>query len=296
MNKNLYVCFDIGGTAIKYGLIDENGVFIEKNTIATEARLGAKHIVQTLKTIIHGYVQQTSIKGIAISTAGIVDYKQGEVVFAYPENFPGYSGTKWKTILEAEFNLPCAVENDVNCAALGEMWLGAGKDKNSLFAITVGTGIGGCAVINQKVIHGACNSAGEIASLRLPNGSLEKIASVTKLVDDVAKAKGLKPSNLDGKKIFSWAKDADIVAKQAINNLVNNLADGIANIVAILNPQVIVLGGGIMAQQAYLKPLIEEALQVRLLPDVYTHTKIAFAKLANDAGMLGALYNLLHNE
>lgn len=296
MNKNVYICFDIGGTAIKYGLIDEQGNFKLKQTVPTEAQLGADHLVAKIKSIIYKYIQQFSLKGIAISTAGIVDYKRGEIIYAYPQNFPGYSGTKWKVILESEFNIPCSVENDVNCASLGELWLGAGKDKSSLFCITVGTGVGGCAVVDKQIIHGATNSAGEIANMRLPNGIFEQIASTTKLVKDVASAKNIDISEVNGKQIFAWAKAGDEISQQAIENLVENLADGITNIVAILNPQVIILGGGIMAQGEYLQPLIDRALKQKLLPSVHEKTQIAFAKLGNDAGMLGALYNFLNGK
>lgn len=89
-------------------------------------------------------------------------------------------------------------------------------------------------------------------------------------------------------------KNGDEDAKFAINTLMENLADGITNITAVLNPEMIILGGGIMAQSEYLRPLIDNALKQRLVEDVYTHTKVDFAKLENDAGMLGALYNLLH--
>lgn len=296
MEQNLYICFDIGGTALKYGLIDGNGNFKLKQTVPTEAKLGADHLVAKLKAIICEYKQQFALKGIAISTAGIVDYKLGEIVYAYPQNFPGYSGTKWKAILESEFNLPCSVENDVNCASLGELWLGAGKDKSSLFCITVGTGVGGCAVVDKQIIHGATNSAGEIANMRLPNGIFEQIASTTKLVKDVAKAKNIDVSELNGKQIFAWAKAGDEICQQVIETIVENLADGITNIVAILNPEMIILGGGIMAQEEYLQPLIDRALQQRLLPSVYENTQLAFAKLGNNAGMLGALYNFLNGK
>lgn len=89
-------------------------------------------------------------------------------------------------------------------------------------------------------------------------------------------------------------KNGDEDAKFAINTLMENLADGITNITAVLNPEMIILGGGIMVQSEYLRPLIDNALKQRLVEDVYTHTKVDFAKLENDAGMLGALYNLLH--
>lgn len=96
--------------------------------------------------------------------------------------------------------------NDVNCAALGEMWLGAGKGCSSLFCITVGTSAGGCAVYNHQVIHGICNSAGEIAYMRIPKGTMHEVVSTTRLVKDVAKAKQLDEKELNGKIIFDWAK------------------------------------------------------------------------------------------
>ena len=107
-------------------------------------------------------------------------------------------------------------------------------------------------------------------------------------------SKQLDEKELNGKIIFDWAKNGDEDAKFAINTLMENLADGITNITAVLNPEMIILGGGIMAQSEYLRPLINNALKQRLVEDVYTHTKVDFAKLENDAGMLGALYNLLH--
>ena len=113
-------------------------------------------------------------------------------------------------------------------------------------------------------------------------------------IKQALKAKQLDEKELNGKIIFDWAKNGDEDAKFAINTLMENLADGITNITAVLNPEMIILGGGIMAQSKYLRPLIDNALKQRLVEDVYTHTKVDFAKLENDAGMLGALYNLLH--
>lgn len=295
MEKQKYICIDIGGTAIKYGLADEQGNFIEKSSMPTEAKLyGGPGIVEKIKTIISGYITNYQVAGVAISTAGMVDPKEGCIFYALPDAIPDYTGVQLKKIVETEFNLNCAVENDVNCAALGEMWLGAGKGCSSLFCITVGTSAGGCAVYNHQVIHGVCNSAGEIAYMRIPKGTMHEVVSTTRLVKDVAKAKQLDEKELNGKIIFDWAKNGDEDAKFAINTLMENLADGITNITAVLNPEMIILGGGIMAQSEYLRPLINNALKQRLVEDVYTHTKVDFAKLENDAGMLGALCNLLH--
>lgn len=295
MDEQKYICIDIGGTAIKYGLADERGIFVEKSTMPTEAKLyGGPGIVKKVKTIINGYITNYQVAGVAISTAGMVDPKEGCIFYALPDAIPDYTGVQLKKIVETEFNLNCAVENDVNCLALGEMWLGAGKGKSSLFCMTIGTSVGGCAVVDNKIVHGVSNSAGEVAYMRIPNGIMHEVVSTTRLVKDIAKAKYMPEQELNGHIIFDWAKKGDSDAKTAIYNLMQNLADGITNITSVLNPEIVVLGGGIMAQKEYLRPLIDEALKQRLVPDVYAKTVVDFAQLQNDAGMLGALYNLLH--
>lgn len=287
-----YVCIDIGGTAIKYGLVNRNGEFIDKASMSTEADLGGIGIVAKIKNIIMEYSKVQKLTGVAISTAGVIDYTNGSIKFALA--IPNYTGTKLKEIIEEDFKLKCAVENDVNCIALGEMWLGAGKGKSSLFCMALGTSIGGCAVFDKKVIHGVSNSAGEIAYMLIPGGNMHELVSTTRLVKDVANAKNLAVDEVNGKKIFVWAKQDDEISKNAIYRLMEHLADGIVNITSVFNPEMIILGGGIMAQTEYLQPIITQILKEKLQPNVYEKTEIAFAKLENDAGMLGALYNLLY--
>lgn len=287
-----YVCIDIGGTAIKYGLASEEGNFVAKASMPTQANLGGMGIVEKIKQIIKNYSAEKIISGVAISTAGVIDYTDGSIKFALA--IPNYTGTKLKAIVEQTFKVKCAVENDVNCIGLGEMWLGAGKGKSSLFCMALGTSIGGCAVLDKKVIHGASNSAGEIAYMLIPGGNMHELVSTSRLVKDVAKAKKLSLEKVNGKKIFTWARQGDEDCKLAINNLMQHLTDGIVNIVSVLNPEMIILGGGIMAQTEYLQPIIDDLLKTKLEPSVYEQTNIAFAKLQNDAGMLGALYNLLY--
>ena len=297
MDKKYYVCIDIGGTAIKYGLADSEGNFVDKNSMATEAKVyGGAGIVEKVKNIIRNYIKEREIGGVGISTPGIINAAAGIVVYVMPSSIPDYSNTPLKSIVEKEFGIKCAVENDVNCAALGEMWLGAGRGKSSLFVVTVGTSIGGCAVYGGKVIHGAGNSAGEIAYMQIPGGSMHELATTTRLVKDTAKAKSVNEADLNGEIVFNWAKQGDKAARKAIDDLVEHLADGIVNITAVLNPEVVILGGGIMAQEEYLKPLIDKAVKCKLASNVYNSMKIEFAKLQNDAGMIGTLYNLLSQE
>ena len=296
--KKFYVCFDIGGTAIKYALADGTGSFADRGEIATEAKLvKGSGIARKVCSVLKNYLDSGyEVAGAAISTAGIVDYENGSIIYAFEHILPEYSGLQWKALIESEFDIPCAVENDVNCAALGELWLGAGRGKSSLFAVTVGTSIGGCAVTDGRVIHGAGMSAGEIAYMRVPGGTLGSLATTTQLIADVAEIKGVSKDSIDGKKVFAWAKGGDADAVRCVKKLIEHLSDGIVNISAVLNPQCVVLGGGIMAQRDYLRPLLETAVREKIPREILDHMEVVFAKLGNDAGMLGALYNLLQRS
>lgn len=181
----IYSCIDIGGTAIKFGLVDETGRFHKKGSLPTEAATGGgPGIVHKVRSLIQRQLADHPLAGIGISTAGIIDTERGAVDYAL--SIPDYTGTAWKSLLENEFQLPCIVENDTNCAALGEWWLGVGRDMDSLFAVTVGTSIGGAFIEKGHILHGACRSAGEIAYMRVPAGRLHDVASATYLCREMA--------------------------------------------------------------------------------------------------------------
>ena len=289
-----YMCFDIGGTSIKYGVADEKGtLLLQGETPNIIIEKGVDGFIESLVSITEAYRHEFELQGIAVSTAGVVDLNKGIILYA-PKYFPGYPGTPLQERLEERCGLPCTVENDVNAAALGEYWLGAGQGTKSLFCITVGTGIGGCALLDGKVIHGAAFCAGEAGLQHVsPEGTWEEIASTRALIRNVAKAKLLPETELDGRKIFAMARNGDADATAAIEKQMEDLAAGIANICYILNPERIIVGGGIAAQEAYLYPKLDAALRKRLLPFVYERLSLRFAALKNDAGMIGALYNFI---
>jgi len=289
-----YLCFDIGGTSVKFGVADEKGYLLLKGeTPNVITQKGVKGVVESLASLADRYRQEYDLQGIAVSTAGVVDPEQGVILYA-PKYFPGYPGTNLQELLEEHTGLPCTVENDVNAAALGEYWQGAGRGAKSLFCITVGTGIGGCAILNGQVIHGASCSAGEAGLQQIrPEGTWEEVASTSALIRNVAKAKRVSEAELDGRKIFAMAQQGDADAVEAIAKQMEDIATGIANICYILNPERIIIGGGIAAQEKYLYPILDGALRKRLLPLVYDHLTLRFALLKNDAGMIGALCNFL---
>ena len=292
-----YMCFDIGGTSVKFGVAGENGALLQKNEIPNViTQKGVDGLVESLASVTEQCQKEYSLRGIAVSTAGVVDPEKGLILYA-PKYFPGYPGTALGECLKKRCGLPCTVENDVNAAALGEYWMGAGRGAKSLFCITVGTGIGGCALLDGRVIHGAACFGGEAGLQHItPDSTWEEMASTRALIRNVAAAKGIPETALDGRKIFALAQGGDEEAAAAIARQMDDLATGIANICYILNPERIIVGGGIAAQETYLYPLLDAALRKKLFPLVYEKLTLRFAALQNDAGMLGALYNLLQRQ
>ena len=289
-----FICIDVGGNSIKYGLSNEIGEFTHKGSMNTEAlEKGGPGILEKIKTISKKYIANNDIEGICISTAGMVDPKEGKVVYALEHLIPEYTGMEIKKEVEKEFSIRCEVENDVNCAGLGETWLGAGQNAKSSICLTIGTGIGGCVILNNKLVHGFSNSAGEVGYMNINGESFQDLASTSSLVRKVAEIKNIPQHNISGKIIFDMAKNNDKDCLNEIDNMVKSLAIGIANICYVINPEVVILGGGIMAQEEFLKPRIDKALKETLVARVYENTKIEFAKRQNDAGMIGALYNFL---
>ena len=136
-----YICVDIGGTSIKYGVLSEKGEIFIDGTVSTKVTEKENFILSDVKKLVRNILDEYKnyeIKGICISTAGVVNPEKGEIAYAGP-TIPKYTGTKIKEELEKEFSIPCEVENDVNCAGLGEYWKGAGKGSKSMVCLTIGT-------------------------------------------------------------------------------------------------------------------------------------------------------------
>ena len=284
----MVLCFDVGGTSIKYGAAhEENGqiVFDDRWETPTDAKqLRGPGIEQKILELIDSLYKQYTPEGIAISTAGMVDHMTGAILYAN-ENIPEYTGRNLKQAVQNRFHLPCAVENDVNCAALGEAAYGAGRGADSVLCLTVGTGIGGAIVLDGKIWHGHSGSAGEIGYMPMSGSLFEQQASTSALIRNIKSQTG---EALTGKEIFARAQAGDTVCQNAIQQLCAVLAQGLAACICLFNPAAIVLGGGIMAQSDYLRPILQDELQHFVNPFVLSQTKLCFAELGNSAGMAGA--------
>lgn len=285
-----YVSIDIGGTAIKYGIIDEYGRILTKDKIDTEAHKGGPEILNKVFRIVENYLEVYKPVGICISTAGMVDTEKGEIFYSAPL-IPRYAGTKFKEELERMFSIPCEVENDVNCAGLAESVSGAAIGSKVALCLTIGTGIGGCILIDGNVFHGFSNSACEIGYMHMFDSDFQTLGASSILTKKVAEIKQNSEVIWDGYHIFEEAKTGDDICITAIDEMVEILGMGIANICYVINPEVVVLGGGVMSQETYLKPKIEKAIKKYLVPSIAEKTRLEFAKHKNDAGIMGAFYN-----
>ncbi|HFI0634998.1 TPA: ROK family protein [Streptococcus suis] len=290
-----YLAIDIGGTQIKYGRLDAAGQILESYKMDTEAHKGGPHILATVKNLVAHFHAQSPLSGVAISSAGMVDPDKGEIFYSGPQ-IPNYAGTQFKSEIETSFGLPCEIENDVNCAGLAEGISGAGQDCQISLCLTIGTGIGGCLLINKEIYHGSSNAACEVGYLPLAEGAFQDIASTTALVQHVADLHGDSVSAWDGYRIFEEAKAGNRKCQAAIHQLTDYLGKGIATICYVTNPEIVILGGGIMAQKEYLGPILQESLKRHLLPSLVEHTKLAFAEHENAAGMLGAFYHFQQKQ
>lgn len=288
-----YISIDIGGTAIKYGLIDEQSNILEKDELKTLIYPDGNDILKQVIGIIESYLKvmdKSEIEGVSISTAGVVDTEKGSIYHA-SELIPNYTGTNFKKTIWDKFKINCEVENDVNCAGIAEYYSGACKDSKVALVLTVGTGIGGCAIIDGKVLHGVSGSACEVGYMKVKDDTFENLGSAKTLVSKVASLKGDDVNNWDGRKIFKMASEGDLVCIKAIDEMCDILAIGIANICYVLNPDIVVLGGGIMTHVDYLKDMMNKKLKENLGAQLYNHLSLKFAKHRNSAGMLGSYYN-----
>jgi len=277
-----YACIDIGGTAIKYAMMTESGQIISQGKILTKvAEDGSGDIPRKIAGIVTDLQQKNGqAAGVAVCSPGLIDAEKGEVIFAGP-NFPGYTGMKLQAEIEAMTHLPCTVENDVNAAGLGESWLGAGKGAKSVFCVFVGTGIGGALILDGQLVHGASAAAGEIGFLPIDKGSLERLASMSALLQQTGAA--------TGEEVFQRMAAGDKTVQTALADMTKRIACGLAQICCVVNPEVLIMGGAVMAQREFFAPRLNHHLQELLPPALLSHTRITFAQLGTAAGFTGAL-------
>lgn len=286
------LAIDIGGTAIKYGLVRDDFQIEKSFEIPTEAHLGGPHLMNKIMTIVGEYADEVSCVGI--STAGQVNSELGKIIFA-SENIPNYTGIEIKKTIQEKYNLPVCVENDVNSAATAEAKFGSGKGYTDFLCLTYGTGVGGALWINNKIYTGDYFSAGEFGHIVTHtggkqctcgnNGCYEMYASTRALTYAVQEATG---KELNGRQIFEPDNFHNVVIRSVIDNWIDEIVGGLTTLIFIFNPPLIVLGGGIMNEE-YVVSEIERRIHERPVHS-FKHVQIKKASMKNQAGMLGAAY------
>lgn len=293
---NRYAAVDIGGTSIKYGVVDAAGRVLAAGQVATEARLGPSALAEKVKKTVGRELEEfPGIVGIGVSTAGVVEPHSGRIVFAN-QNLPGYAGTDWKRILGSAFGLAVDVHNDVNCAAMAEAWVGAAQGVPDFFCLTVGTGIGGALFLNGRLYEGAHGRAAEIGYMRTEgaDGIYENVASMSALVEQAEKRTGRR--EWDGKAVFRAAAE-DPICGALVEEWLEKLCRGVANAALLFDPPLIVIGGGVSNEGEAFTERIRYCL-ARMFPDSLFWEGLAIrpAQCRNKAGIVGAAYGLAHAE
>ena len=282
------LAIDIGGTMIKYGLVSSDGEILSTDKIETEAEKGLENILNKIDNIFKRYKENNPV-GIAVSGTGQINGMIGKVIGGNPI-IPNWIGTNLVKILEEKYNLPAVLENDVNCVALGEKWIGAGKDLSNFICLTIGTGIGGGIILNNQLFRGENFVAGEFGHILIKKGEFEQFASTTALIRLVKERTG---KTLNGKEIFDLEKKEIVEYQEVISEWIENLTDGLSSIVYCFNPANIILGGGVIGQGEPLINRIKNSLFKKIGSQFKEKLNIIQAKLGNNAGMIGASYLLL---
>lgn len=317
MSEKWLVGVDLGGTTTKFAFLTVAGEIIHKWEIATDTKNRGENITKNIAHSIENKLKEfgktkEGIKGIGIGTPGPVNLITGVVYNAvnlgWEEHYP------LKEVLERELDLPVKVDNDANCAALGEMWKGSGAGAENLVCVTLGTGVGGGVILDGKSVQGVMGAAGEIGHMTvLPDegapcncgksGCLETITSATGIVRQVMEkmnkerevASELRnkyqlTEKITAKDVFDAGRNGDRLALSVIDNTAVYLGLALASIGNILNPEKIVLGGGVSKAGDILLQRVIHNFHKFAFSSVSESTIIVLASLGNDAGIYGAAW------
>lgn len=296
---NYYAVFDVGGSAIKYALMDETGCFIEKSSLPTPKKSLAEFI-DTIGDIVGEFKKSHLVKGLAISIPGAVNVETG--IIEGSSALPYIHGPNIKDLLQDKTELPVELENDANCAGLAEGWIGAAKDVKDYLCIVLGIGIGGAVVLDKKLRHGKNGFAGEFGYMLMEDylgphmgESFSSLAAVGGLIQQVAKRKGIDPDVLTGKKIFKLAENGDAEVADEIDKFMRRLAVGIYNLHFILDPEKILIGGAISHREGFVEKINEKLQQMKYESEGLT-VKVERCQFGNDSNLIGALYHFLQRQ
>ncbi len=278
---------DLGGTAIKLGRFLPDGTCLESISLVTPQPPIPEVVVRAIATAINRLNRDRQSMAIGFGVPGPTDTTRR--IAKKSINLEGWDDVPVADWLEAQTKLPTILENDANCAGIGEVWLGVGRKFRNLILLTLGTGVGGAIFIDGQLFTGRCGAAGELGLITLDlngvpcrsgnRGSLEQHLSI----GAIRRHTGCEPSQL--------GKLASLGDRQALEfwwNYGKTLGAGLASLIYVLTPEVIIIGGGVSASSEFFLPAAEQEIEQRVLATSRPNLQLLPAQLGNKAGMLGA--------
>ena len=307
INNNAFyvVGVDAGPETVECILADLSGKIVERVSSKLNIPITNDQIIRILKENIHKILQnkkpyQDKILGIGVAMHGVVDIETGTSLVAPNldlRNIP------IKQKLEEEFNLVVNVENDARAMALGESWFGGHGDADSMVAVNIGRGVGSGVVINGKLYHGAQDIAGEIGHMTIDingeicecgsRGCLQTFASGVAIAERTRKKLEEKSETITGEEVYKLAESGNTAYIEILEETGMIIGIGLTNLIHLINPRKIVLGGGVMKSEKFILPKIKQTIEQRVLSPAAKETEVTVTKLGEDATLLGAVSLLL---
>ncbi|HBB97531.1 MAG TPA: hypothetical protein DC054_19285 [Blastocatellia bacterium] len=310
-SSQLTFAADLGGTHLRAATVDENGQIHFRLKQKTPHTSDPGEIVRALVQAVRQCETQSKssgdvIRAVSVVVPGSVNVEQGLVVKA--PNVACLDGFRLTAALTSELNLPAVLENDANAAAVGEMWQGAGHGRRTIVCVTLGTGVGGGIILDGKLWRGVNDSAAEIghmcvdpfggvACLCGSRGCLEVYASATAIVRMAREARPRYPDSLlhsgeglTAEDIYQAGMKGDELALEVFRRMGVYLGIGLANLINILNPEMIVIGGGVVNAWELFEKHMHREIAERAFPVPAKEVKVVAAECGDDAGLLGAAY------
>jgi glucokinase len=306
------LAIDLGGTKLLVGLVDHHGHVLARERIATPPG-GPAVVARAIRALARSLranagAAGATIAGAGVAVAGPTDHERGMIYD--PPNLTGWGReTSFGPLLARELEETVQIENDANAAALGEAWVGAGRGVADLVYITVSTGIGGGLILGGRLHRGANGTAGEIGHVVVDpdgpqchcgnRGCLEMLASGTALARQAREAVGrgaptslqalaAHPDEITARAVARAARDGDALAATLYRDAGSRIGIALANLVALLNPKMIIVGGGVSHAGDLLLHPLREAIRARVYPRPALGVVVAPAALGDDVGIIGA--------
>jgi glucokinase len=310
----LYVGLDVGGTSMKGGVVDDAGRPLSAVSLPTEAHrgqeFGLERMCETIRqAVAAAELRLDQIAAVGVATPGTMDIPAG--VILDPPNLKPWQNVPVRRYVQDAFGVPTAFQNDANAAALGEHWAGAGKGAHSMVLYTLGTGVGGGIVIGDLVVEGEHSHGAELGHMKIEmtnprrcgcgrRGCLEAYASATAVVGRAREAleedsgrSALHPvlrahGDITAKDIFDAAAGGDALADRVVEETAFYLGVGAMNLMHVIDPDMIVFGGGMIAAGESFLERIRRHVRELAFPVPAEKTQVRYAQLGSDAGFIGA--------